>query len=676
MAKYNRQSTNKYYGAGNSGYVRTGSATDGLAKSLASASQSVGYANKLKINNKKDAAIEKIQALEASGKTLEEIQREILAGKHPDLTGKYVEATTQYHSGKVKAAEVITEITKAMETDYDITKHNINDFTKDYIPEMEGQDSSFMAGFGSFYNVWKQKTSLADAQERGEIASQKKIDEVRKILSVIPNEDLDTRYVEAWKDFGTSLRTSDNKELTKFYTNAELMEAIRQDVASIIDTATSSEDVERAEKIMSLDLGKGSDGQDLGSLNSRKNKNTDVLKAALTAKKDAVLQKERRDETYNTAKATQAVWVEAFTPNEDGTEKSTLQIQEYLKKITIASKGDVGTISAFTEWFNSDPESRQIKDYTGTQDFLLSISMGSYSSHAEMMKDMVAQGIPQDMWGKANDRWDRYEKEYQSGGLKPIYDTDHHYVNTKDRILKTVAEKYKIDADGLGTKEIAQSDVLRYVNFEIEEQEMKWAKESVEVTPKMRKDFITEIQDYVDKTWTGVSEDGETDIYTKPVTDTMEGVQMMSEFDQIDKEMEAADIAEQEKADNTVIFQKDAGDGSLLDVTLKDYVNKITENITKAGKQDFLLSPRIEGIISQEKFIEQIRDPKFQTYIQEILGSEFNGDILSAMSEDDYRTILINMTTALGLMNGTDEENSANLNQIQELLFNAYNIEG
>ena len=671
--KYNRQVTNKYYGAGNSGKVYTNTESDGLAKSLINSSQKFGNAISIKQDLKKDKAIEKIQAMEAGGKNLETIQSEILAGKHPDLTGKYVEATTQFHSGRVKAAEVINNINVALEAgEYDISTMQLNDFYKKYIPDFDGQDTSFMAGFGSNFNYWKAKQAEKDATERGEIIRDQKISDVRTVLSNIPDEDLETRYVNEWKAFGTTLRTSDNEGVTQFYTNEELMIALRQDVASLIDSADTPEKIERAEKIMSLNLGKGRDGTELGSLNSRKNTKTDALKAALIAKRDAITQKVRRDENYNTAKATQAIWVEAFTPNEDGTQKSTLQIQEYLKQITIASKGDVGTIEAFTKYFNSDPDSRQIKDYKGSQDFLLSISMGGFETHAEMMKEMVNEGIPQDLWAKANARWDRYEAEYQSGGLKPIQDTDHHYVNTKNSIVKQVTEKYKNDDDGTGTAKAAEADVLRYVDFEIEEQELRWKAEGIDATSKMRKDFITEIEDYVVKTWTGNAED----VFVAPITEDMQGVRMTNEFDQIDKEMEAADIKAQKQNNETVIFQRDTGDGALIDVTLKDYVNEITENIKKAGEQDFLLAPRIEGIISQEKFIEQIRDPKFQTYIQEILGSEFNGDILSAMSEDDYRTILINMTTSLGLMKGTDEEKNANLNQIQELLFNVYNIEG
>ena len=662
--KYNRQATNKYYGAANAGYVRTGSASDGLAKALASASQSVAIGENLRINNKKDKAIEKIQALEASGKTLEAIQGEILAGKHPDLTGKYIDATTQFHSGKIKAAEVIEQMTKAMETDYDITKDNLNDFSKQFLPDMEGQDSSFMAGFGSFYNIWKNDADLKDAKERGELASAKKIDEVRQVLSVIPNEDLETRYVEEWKSFGTTLRTSDNKELTKFYTNAELMEAIRQDVASIIDTADSIEDIERAEKIMSLNLGKGTNGQELGSLNSRKNQNTDVLKAALTAKKDAVIQKERRDEAYNTAKATQAVWVEAYTPNEDGTPKSALQIQELLEKIKIASKGDKGTIESFTEYFNSDPKSRMIKDYKGSQDFLLSISMGEFDSHKEMMKAFVEQNMPHDMWDKANTRWDRFQKSYNDGAIAPIYDTDHHYVNTKDIILKTVAENYTISDDGTGTKQAAQSDVLRYVNFEIEEQEARWEAEGLYVTPKMRKDFILEVQDYVNKTWTGNDEDK----FKAPETLTMEDERARI----IEEErLEAEEIAKQEKQEetnNTVVFQR-GGEP----VTLKQFSNEIVENLNNIDAPK-LIETVIGGIIDEDRKFELQTQPKIKKYINEVMGAEFDADILSALSDDDFDLISETITKKLNLP--FSDDNTENLDMIQDLIFSLYNLEG
>jgi hypothetical protein len=415
---------------------------------------------------------------------------------------------------------------------------------------------------------------------------------------------------------------------------------------------------------MSLNLGKGTNGQELGSLNSRKNQNTDVLKAALTAKKDAVIQKTRRDEDYNTAKATQAVWVEAFTPNEDGTPKSSLQIQDLLKRITIASKGSVGTIEAFTTHFNSDPKSRMIKDYKGSQDFLLSISMGEFDSHKDMMIAMVEEGIPDDLWAKANARWDRYQKSSADGAIPPIYDTDHHYVNTKDIILKTVAENYTISDDGTGTKQAAQSDVLRYVNFEIEEQEARWEAEGLDVTPKMRKDFILEVQDYVNKTWTGNDEDK----FKAPETLTMEDERARI----IEEErLEAEEIAKQEKQEetnNTVVFQR-GGEP----VTLKQFSNEIVENLNNIDAPK-LIETVIGGIIDEDRKFELQTQPKIKKYINEVLGAEFDADILSALSDDDFDLISETITKKLNLP--FSDDNTENLDMIQDLIFSLYNLEG
>ena len=90
MAKYQRQATNKYYGAANAGYVSTGSASDGLVKSLNNAGYQVAKAENLRIDRKKDKAIAKIDEMYATGKSFETIQAEIISGKHPELTGKYI----------------------------------------------------------------------------------------------------------------------------------------------------------------------------------------------------------------------------------------------------------------------------------------------------------------------------------------------------------------------------------------------------------------------------------------------------------------------------------------------------------------------------------------------------------------------------------------------------------
>ena len=133
MAKYKSQATTKYYGLGGTGKVYTNTQSDGLAKSLSNAGYLIGQAEDKRIDREKDEAIAKIDKLYASGKSFEEIQSEILANKHPDLTGKYIEATTNYHAGKVKASEVIKEIeANKHKYDYRDTSQSLEVFYKDW----------------------------------------------------------------------------------------------------------------------------------------------------------------------------------------------------------------------------------------------------------------------------------------------------------------------------------------------------------------------------------------------------------------------------------------------------------------------------------------------------------------------------------------------------------------
>ena len=53
MATYKRQGTNKYYGAANAGYVRSGSSANGLAKSLIDAGYKFNDAQTLKLDREK-----------------------------------------------------------------------------------------------------------------------------------------------------------------------------------------------------------------------------------------------------------------------------------------------------------------------------------------------------------------------------------------------------------------------------------------------------------------------------------------------------------------------------------------------------------------------------------------------------------------------------------------------
>ena len=97
---------------------------------------------------KKDKAIAKIDELYASGKSFEEIQSEILANKHPDLTGKYIEQTTNYHAGKVLATETRNKIEANLNKyDYRDNSQSLETFYEEFMPNFESMDKATILGF-------------------------------------------------------------------------------------------------------------------------------------------------------------------------------------------------------------------------------------------------------------------------------------------------------------------------------------------------------------------------------------------------------------------------------------------------------------------------------------------------------------------------------------------------
>ena len=180
----------------------------------------------------------------------------------------------------------------------------------------------------------------------------------------------------------------------------------------------------------------------------------------------------------------------------------------------------------------------------------------------------------------------------------------------------------------------------------------------------MRKDFILEVQDYVNKTWTGNDEDK----FKAPETLTMEDERARI----IEEErLEAEEIAKQEKQEetnNTVVFQR-GGEP----VTLKQFSNEIVENLNNIDAPK-LIETVIGGIIDEDRKFELQTQPKIKKYINEVLGAEFDADILGALSDEDFDLITETITKKLNLP--FSDDNTENLDMIQDLIFSLYNLEG
>ena len=501
MAKYKSRITNKYMGSGFEGYVASAKTTEGLE--LAKALQNTGERG-MRIANvitdqKKDEAIDKIQSLYSSGKSMEEIQTEILAGKHPDLTGKYVEKTTQFHLGKVKAAETIKNI-EANKNEYDFENNNLNTFYQKFLPNFDEADNSFTTGFASVFNTYKADEAVKDAEVRSAFASKKKIEEGQVQLSIIPDENLESDYINTWKALNIDVPNTDGgSKPNKLYTNKELQSVIIADVESIIDTATTMEEIERAETIMNLDMGTGQDGTDLGTLNDRKSTEVNALKAKLVAKKRAVLQQTRSDEAYLKGKKVEEIFTKALSPNDDGSKKTKIQLQEIQKELI--QFGDLQLIATFTDFFNKNRTVNN--DPAVSSQFMIDIVKGEFESYDEMITEMLARGIPESELGTANIRWNQYTKGRDEGS-SPIFTSNANYKDNVTKVLKAVEESFKPDASGLPNPNAKFATFIanNFIENEILDYEDRFEKENGrKPTNAERRVFIMDLGKYVIETY-------------------------------------------------------------------------------------------------------------------------------------------------------------------------------
>ena len=300
MAKYKSQATTKYYGIGGTGKVYTNTQSDGLAKSLSNAGYLIGEGENKRIDRKKDKAIAKIDELYASGKSFEDIQSEILANKHPDLTGKYIEATTNYHAGKVKAAEVIKEIeANKNKYDYTDTTQSLETFYKEYLPKFESMDKATILGFSKTFNVYKSTEAVKDAENRSAWASEVKISEGVTLIETLPTSMIANELGNTIKDMQTDVPSTDgSSKPNQLYTNKETLSVLLRSVNKIIAEAKTEDDLIRAEAILNADLGFGKDGTKLGSLGSRNHKEILKAKEDLLKKKRALIINDRQEKAF------------------------------------------------------------------------------------------------------------------------------------------------------------------------------------------------------------------------------------------------------------------------------------------------------------------------------------------------------------------------------------------
>tara|TARA_R110000823_G_scaffold84516_1_gene190029 strand:+ start:489 stop:2501 length:2013 start_codon:yes stop_codon:yes gene_type:complete len=664
MAEYKRQGTNKYYGAGNAGYVSSGSSVDGLAKSLTNAGYNIGKAESLRIDRKKDSAIAKIDEMYANGKSFETIQAEIIKGDHPELTGKYIEATTNYHAGRVKAHEVINSIKQGkLDNGYDISNEsmNLDMFYKQYMPDTKAMDSSTLLGFTSQFNKFRHIDAVQDAELRGAYNSDKKVREGTGLLDDIPTENLKKELPDFIKGLQIPVPNGDGSGKSNLlHTNAETLSIVRRSILDIIANAKTEDDLDRADILMNTNLGYSKSGSAIGTLASRKSKEVIGIQDELTRKRRDLEINDRDEKEYQRKQEVKSIYAELYSDitetNEAG--ETITRPKNHTEKMVLRDRleamGDVQAVANFDKsmmadlYINEDPE---ILDT-----FVEKIYTDGFFDVEEMKAEFNKLDTDPRKMGAMLSHFENSQKDdnanlhlnnlaYSSGSKSIMSIIDGAFKDS------TMRNKEKAQA-------LAESSVQRHVLREIYDFENDFFKQNGKKPTNDERDaFMVKLEGYIAKQYKNA-----VGIKQKELTtfDDQRELEETAGFEEVDRQIEKE---AQEARDNTVITTGIDGEA----ITLGGYVDTVLENFDMVEPPK-LRKTIIEGIISEdEKYIQQTL-PKITKYIESIVGTTLNQEVIDMMSNEDLTTIIQQITTNLKMNSSNDADNRKANNQIAKII--------
>ena len=615
---YKSRVTNKYMGSTFAGRVNSATKSDAtdlvniLQKDVNPAISRIMVAE---VEKKKDTATQKMNELMLT-KDADTIQKEILSGQHPELSGKYVEKTVEYHNGKIQAVDAIKKI-EENKSNYDFLETNLPAFYKQYLPSFADKDGSYTLGFSSVFNEYKAKEAIKDAEVRSQYAYTKKInDNVKIVLNGeegtewdIINKGLD--YKLPPEEGGTTSRM--------FLTNTEKNDVALESARFLLDTATSSDDIDRALKILSAPRGIGKDGMNLGSLVSTKRSDVSDLVKKLNNKRVSLVTTERIQNEYQENLQKKDLIKNLFENNPDGSEKSFAQKQEILENAK--SFGDITFYNSINNIITSDIS--QVNDNPDElSDFMNNVLEGGFTSLTDMVKEFDSKRFSQDHLSKAITYYNTYEARYEKG-LKPIHQTDETYTTSMAYILDAVSEPFR---DKLGNimkgGEYAQYRARNYMISTITEQENKFKEENGRApTALERQKIITEIGDYVIKQFSTRQKDIELLSFT--------------DIEKIEQDKEVKRQALEEKYRNVG-----------LDVPLSNLqtILQNKNNIPELPKMEtsFFKSRETE----RQEYLTNTVIPTVQDFLTKSFGVQLTPSMWEALSDEDAQNVYGNVANA------------------------------
>ena len=665
MAKYQRQGTNKYYGAANAGYVSTGSSVDGLAKSLVDAGYKIGEAENLRIDRKKDKAIAKIDELYANGKSFETIQSEIISGKHPELTGKYINATTKYHAGRVKAHEVIKEIgTNKDKYDVRNKEMTLDVFYKDFMPDTKAMDSATLLGFTTQFNKYRAKDALIDAENRAAYNTEKKITDGVGLLDDIPTESLKTELPDFIKSLQPVVPNSDGSSNPNvLHTNAETLAIVKRSVLDIIANAKTEDDLDRADILLNTNLGYSKNGSAIGTLNSRKSKDIITIQDELTKKRRNLIINDRQEAEYQRNKRVDEIFAEMYADVEETTADGTFtrkktHTEQMALRDELEAMGDYAAVANFDK---ARTANLYVDNYPEVlNQFVEKIYNDDFVDIDEMKTEFNKIDADPTKLGEMLQHYENSQKDDN----RTLHTTNTAYLAGSKSILNIVEAQIGTLDDERSKIELAlqMPIVERHVKREIYDFELDYFKQNGrKPTNDERQAFMVKLENYIKQIYSssGATPMGNPNLET---FDTQTQNEITEGFNEVDRQLEEE---AQEVKNNTVIGT--GSDGN--EITLGGYVDDVMENLNTMEVPK-LRKTIIEGIISEDEKYRQQTLPKIQKYIQSVMGDNFTKANIEMMAQADLENMVIQVAKNLNMTTGNKQDDQKAYQQIEKIFQN------
>ena len=641
--KYNRQSTNKYYGAGNSGYVSTGSSVDGLAKSLKTAGFQIGKAEELRIDRKKNKAIAKIDELYANGKSFETIQAEIISGKHTELTGKYIEATTNYHAGRVKAHEVINEI-KANKSQYDIENEStsLEIFYKQYLPDTKAMDASTLLGFTTQFNKFRHADAIVDAEARSVMASDKKVREGTGLLDEVPTENLKTELAPFIKSLQVPVPNGDGSSKPNLlHTNAETLAIIRRSVVDIIANAKTEADLNRADVLLNTNLGYSKNGSAIGTIASRKSKEILIIQDKLERKRRDLIINDRTEKSEDEKQLVRDVNAAIFEQVEFGTPDGVqVRDKNHAEKMELRDQLEEIGVASYIENFDRLMNNNTYIDTDPAvyNQLVSSIYDGEFTSQEEISQAINELNIDPRLLSPTLSLFESWSKSSTKQGS--VHTTNTTYKEGLKYIENAVRGNFTSGGILKENGNQAIRNAHNYMKKELYDFEFQYAQDNNGKQPSTfeREEFLKKMGDIVIKNFS----EGNLEPSMKTMPEYEQEIKEAQEAKKVkDEKYEMVGIPDMVQTVSDILSDNQLGNTKLIQETIDSFDPSFAGIPFTGGDSAF-------GESDTES-LTRYKNEQLPTVIAEILNSSnFSQTQMDAMEQGDYENLLKTIATGLG----------------------------